>query len=241
MRQTIIGITTSIDREDLIRPGVEYSYVRREYAAAVHAVGAQPILLTPSISPEAAAELCDGIIISGGDDIHPGFYGEELTHGEIMEKLDRTEWEMELIAACDEVGVPILGICYGHQLLNVYYGGNLYQDIVKETDSDFYHGDGDMQVNHGVTFREDFMGFKAGEKATIASRHHQAIKTLAPGFRAVVHADDGTIEAMVGHGHYGMQWHVESDDSYKKIYGAFAKLCQPRSKQNVFQRIRIKN
>lgn len=217
----VIGITMSLDKGELIRPGVSYNMIRREYGEQLRAAGASPIFLDHSISPEHAAELCDAIVISGGEDIHPSFYGQKTTYITMHEPLERTSWERQLIDACDRQNIKIIGICYGSQLLNVHYGGTLYQDIAKETGSDLDHGTSDKPTLHQVKFEKDFLGFKNGDVVESASRHHQAVKDIAPGFGVVARATDGIIEAISGYGHYGIQWHSESDNTADSIYGTF--------------------
>lgn len=225
--QTIIGITMSHDTHDLIRKGIEYSFIRKEYGERVKASGGQPIFLDSSIDPGIAVQMCDGIIISGGEDLHPSFYGETVHHtmGNIESK-ERTSWERRLIEKCDERGIRILGVCYGEQLLNVHYGGTLYQDIKEQCGSDMDHGTPGKSAMHKVTFEQDFLGYKAGDTITSASRHHQAVRDLAPGFSVVARTDDGIVEAIAGKGHFGVQWHAESDDSGELIYKKFVAACK---------------
>lgn len=224
-KQTVIGITMVMDEGEKMIPGVHYSYIRRDYGRALESIGAVPIYLDASTDPEAAAGLCDGIVISGGEDIHPSIYGQELRTKGLLEPVMRTHWERRLIDACDRRGIPILGICYGSQLLNVHYGGTLYQDIADETESVLNHGRSDAQAMHTVTFREDMLGYQIGHRMSVAARHHQAVKDLADGFEVVAHADDGVIEAIKGRGHFGIQWHPESDASAAQIYAAFVEYC----------------
>lgn len=219
----IIGICMSLDRGRLVRPGVDYSIIRREYGQEVMAAGGQPIFLDNTIHPSVAAELCDGIIISGGEDIEPGLFGQERVGQHAMEPLERTLWEQHLIDACDARGMHILGVCYGLQLLNVHYGGTLHQDIGSD------HGTSAAAALRRVRFADDFLSFSAGDSVQTAHRHHQAIDRLARGFRVAAATDDGMIEAISGHGHYGIQWHAESDGTAPGIYGAFVALCAGRS------------
>jgi len=223
--QPVIGITMSHDDYDLIRKGIEYSYIRREYGAQIRAAGGQPIFLESHLDPATAAQLCDGIVISGGEDIDPAFYGQKQRAARVLEPADRTEWERKLIDACDTFGVRILGICYGNQLLNVHYGGTLYQDIAEETGSSLSHGTTTQAAMHRVRFEQDFLGFEKGDFVLSAARHHQAIKDLASGFKVVARAEDGIVEAIAGRGHFGVQWHSESDGTADKIYGEFVGLC----------------
>jgi putative glutamine amidotransferase len=226
--QPIIGITMCFDSDDLIKQGVEYNYVRREYGQSVRRAGGQPLFLDPSIDPLVAARLCDGIVISGGEDIDPAFYHQTLQTDKPQEPRARTEWEKQLIDACDEWNRPILGICYGEQLLNVHYGGSLHQDITQPNHNMQDHGTSAQAAHHDVTFEQDFAGFKQGETVTVAARHHQAVDRLAPGFSVAARADDGCIEAIVGNGHIGVQWHAESDATGDIIYRTFVASCQQK-------------
>lgn len=227
MSQPIIGITMSLDTTGEIRPGVEYSFIRREYGEQVRNAGGQPVFLDPAIAPAVAARMCDGIVISGGKDIHPSQYHTRISDfAEQFEPTPRTNWERELITACDWANVPILGVCYGSQLLNIHYGGTLYQDLATERPGSANHGVSAQAEIHPVTFATDFLGFKKSAAVPTAHRHHQAIHELAPGFTVSAYAPDGTIEAIAGHGHYGIQWHAESDGTASKIYTAYINTCR---------------
>jgi putative glutamine amidotransferase len=221
----IIGITLTLDRAGLVRAGTDYSYIRSEYGEQVRRAGGEPLYLDYNIDPEAAAKLCNGIIISGGEDIDPSLYGQEKTYAKNIEPIARSLWERQLIEACDKYERPILGVCYGLQLLNVHYGGTLYQDIHAEYGSDMDHGRSAAAALHEVTFDESFLGYRKGERVISASRHHQAAHRIAPGFKVAARAADGVIEAIAGRGHYGVQWHAESDDTADKIYHQFMQLC----------------
>lgn len=223
--QSIIGVTMCLDQDTHPTKGVEYNRVRREYGLMLRRVGAQPIFLDAMIDPLVAAQLCDGIVISGGQDIDPATYGQEKRNDRENEPRERTSWERQLIVACDEWEVPILGVCYGQQLLNVHYGGTLYQDIAKDYGSTLNHGSSIAPVQHAVTFEKDFLGYEQGQQAVGTGRHHQAIDQLAPGFQVTARAEDGSIEAIRGNGHYGIQWHAEVDASGDMIYGEFLRRC----------------
>lgn len=222
----IIGITLCVDRSDLIRQGIDYSYIRQEYGEQIKAAGGSPIFLDNTIEPEIAAEICDGIVISGGEDIHPSFYNQPIRHAKNLEPSDRTEWERLLIDACDQRGIRILGVCYGSQLLNVHYGGNLYQDIAKEKDTAHIHGRTEKANVHPLTFTAPFLGFEKDVVVDAACRHHQAVKDLGKGMEVAAIAGDGMIEAIAGNGHFGVQWHAEADGTAPTIYGNFVELVR---------------
>lgn len=230
--ELIIGITMSFDDYDLIRPGVDSSFIRREYGEVVRRVGAQPVFLDPSIDPNFAAKLCDGIIIGGGEDIQPDYYDQEDRSGKQKESRIRTDWERLLIDACDANNKPIFGICYGSQLLNVHYGGTLYQDINDELGSQSSHGTSTAPAIHAITFTRSFMGFEYGERVDVNSRHHQAVKDLAPGFEAAGSSPDGVVEAITNGTHAGVQWHAEADESGERMYREFVKRCLSHKQAN---------
>lgn len=222
----IIGVTMAMDDYGRIHEGIDYSYIRRDYGSALKKVGAQPIFLEEGIDPVVAASLCDGIVISGGEDIDPSLYGEKQRSTRVIEPKTRTLWERALIDACDEQNVPILGVCYGQQLLNIHYGGTLYQDIATEREYHIDHGTSYAATMHKVTFVVDALGFQKGDEAVSASRHHQAVKDIAPGFEVVATAEDGVIEAIKGRRHHGIQWHPEADVTGGYLYRAFADFCR---------------
>jgi putative glutamine amidotransferase len=222
----VIGITMSFDKSGLVRPDVDYNLIRREYSEQLKAAGASPIFLDNTIDPEVAAELCDGIVISGGEDIDPKIYGQDAKYVKVIEPTERTLWERQLINACDQRNVRILGICYGSQLLNIHYGGTLYQDIAAETGSHLDHGKSTAPAMHKVTFKNDFLGFKNDQVVESAARHHQAVHKLGKGMEAAAVAEDGIIEAIAGNGHFGVQWHAESDGTASQIYSSFVKLVR---------------
>jgi putative glutamine amidotransferase len=224
----IIGVTMCLDEAGNIRKGVDSAFIRREYGQAIRRMGAQPIFLDPSIDPKVAVKLCDGIVLSGGEDIDPSLYGQTVHHTGKKEPRTRTDWERQMIDICDQLRKPILGICYGSQLLNVHYGGTLYQDIHDELHSSLNHGASDAPVKHELVFETDFLGYRSGEVVTATARHHQAVANLAPGFKVMARAHDGTIEAIMGRGHFGIQWHAESDETADVIYGTFIAHCALR-------------
>jgi putative glutamine amidotransferase len=228
-KQPVIGIVPSFDEGNNIPAGgdVERVYLRFEYTRHIAEVGAVPIILNPHMSLESITSMCDGIVISGGEDIEPHFYGEEpIPSTRFNEPKSRFVWEMDLIEACDKSELPILGICYGMQRLNIHYGGTLIQDIPTALPDNIGHD----VTQHDVTFSQEFLTMNGVR--TIASRHHQAIDRLAQGFDVVAKAPDGIIEAITGHGHYGMQWHPESDSTGIHVYRAFVDYCVSHKNEN---------
>ena len=222
----VIGIVPSFDDGDgvVIFPGprTERVYLRTEYMRVLASVGATPLVLSPDMPLDVVPELCDGVVISGGFDNDASAYGEERLGNEPLEPMKRFMWEERLIEACDEAKIPIFGICYGMQRLNIYYGGSLYQDIPTSFADAMPH----MDVDHQITFNHAFLGLKEGASYEINSRHHQAVNVLADGFMVAANAPDGIVAAIIGRGHFGVQWHPESDETGIHMYHAFVEHCK---------------
>ena len=223
----VIGIVPSFDNGVVIPGGaIDRLFLRREYTSLLASVGAVPLILNPDMPHEDIMEVCDGIVISGGEDIAPELYAaERILEVERVEPVERFEWETGLIEACDQEKVPILGICYGMQRLNIHYGGTLIQDIPRYLPDNVGH----WKAMHEITFAHNFLGMKEAGVHKINSRHHQAIERLAEGFTVCATAPDGVIEAIEGHGHFGMQWHPESDMTGAHVYRGFIEECLRRN------------
>ena len=146
----------------------------------------------------------------GGNELHTA-----------TEPQERVAWERSLIDMFSASDKPILGVCYGMQLLAVHYGGELYQDIAQEVGGAVQH----VGVQHEIDLCADFLGLERGQKSMVASRHHQAIAMLPEAFELCAVAADGVIEAMRFGTIYGVQWHPESDATGKILYKAFIEAC----------------
>lgn len=223
----IIGIVPTFDEGEIIGaggPGIERIYLRRDYLRTIASIGATPLILSPEVPLRAIIAMCDGVVISGGLDIDPRHYGEQpIPQLRNTEPDDRFKWEKELIEACDDNDIPILGICYGIQRLNVHYGGSLIQDIPSVIGESVLHDN----VKHEVLFKREFLGFHPAEKRMVASRHHQALARLSDNASVCATSADGVVEAAIfGGKHYGMQWHPESDETGVHVYRIFAEHCQ---------------
>ena len=227
-KKPLIGITMHFDHFEEVKKGVRYHFIREEYGQAITRMGGEAIFIDDNIAPARAAQMCDGFVISGGEDINPSLYGEAQLGNAWLEPLERSRWELALVAEADIRKKPILGICYGNQLLNIHYGGTLYQDIATQIGAKD-HGTSSSACMEPISFSESVLGFKKGSSQVVGHRHHQAVAKLGRGMRVVATADDGTIEAIAGNGHVGIQWHPEADGSADQVYGPFVQRCAKRA------------
>lgn len=193
-------------------------------AVMIPAVSSGSIVVRTDIDLGHYADALDGLVLQGGNDVAPTHYGEDPLHPDWAGDPVRDRYEMELVRAFVAAGKPVFGICRGLQLLNVAFGGSLWQDIPAQQPA----LEGKTAVDHRIAGRYERhfheVEFIAGThlaglypdlpRATTNSIHHQGIKQLAPGF--VVEArcpDDGMIEAIrrTDEGPFvaGVQWHPE--------------------------------
>jgi putative glutamine amidotransferase len=224
----LIGITVSIDHGKVIRKNYDYFYVKRAYAQAVRRAGGWPVLITPDLDAEAVREVCDGVIISGGDDLPPELYGEQAGSLINLESEERISWERELLDVFGGDGKPVLGVCYGLQLINVHFGGKLLQDIHTHKPGAIDHGGAGKVTSHEVEISEaSFLFPLFGRSVSVSSNHHQAIRELAPQFTVAATAGDGIIEAIQCKNIFAVEWHPESDATSHAIYKHFVDQANP--------------
>jgi putative glutamine amidotransferase len=200
----LIGITMTPDKKDGDRLGRIYSF----YPEAVRASGGVPVMLFDGEDEAAVlAERLDGLLLSGGDDLDPGLFGEENTHSKSVDSR-RDALEIALVHAFCEKGKPVLGICRGIQVMAVALGGTLWQDIKAYTGIPHPSG-----INHEIIVREGtFLSPFLHERAMVNSTHHQAVRALPRGFMATAVSLDGIMEAMEATDSrklYAVQFHPE--------------------------------
>lgn len=159
----------------------------------------------------------DGVIFAGGDDFDPALYGSDAYDLVETYSTDQDRSDLELLSLAIEEGKPILGICRGMQLINIYYGGSLYEDLPSQFGISISHRDGsDGFAYHRVNFNEASSLYEklGGVKSRqVNSMHHEGIRDLANGLLATATSDDGLVEA-IENPYYnsfmmGVQWHPE--------------------------------
>jgi putative glutamine amidotransferase len=192
--------------------------------AVLHAGGEVRIVDTTMSIADALAGL-DGLVLSGGDDVVPIRYGEQ-THPAVVEvEPERDEFELALVRSARKGNLPTFAICRGVQVLNVACGGTLVQDIPSQVPGAMTHKlsvppHQPFSLAHEVWLEKDSLLSKLmrerlsdADTCEVNSRHHQAVKALAPDFRASATAPDGVIEAIEDPGSrfcLGVQWHPEN-------------------------------
>lgn len=184
--------------------------------------GGIPLLLpAASLATDADAVMacCDGLLIPGGDDMTPFYYDEEPLPciGAFRPEIDEA-WIAAVKAAAAQ-HKPVLGICKGHQTINVAFGGSLYQDLSLQVQAlgtpviQHFQKYDRSYLTHRVEVDEGtyLAGVLGAGKLLTNSMHHQSVKRVAEGFRVVAHASDGTVEAIenADGSIIGVQWHPE--------------------------------
>lgn len=168
-----------------------FNELNNAYTDALFRAGGVP-LLTCGLCAEEMAQLCDGLLLSGGADLDPVLYGEEILNDTVKIKPERDAFELELFRAFCERGKPVFGICRGCQVINVALGGTLYQDLVEQKGLVHF----DVQLRHRVHAEEGSVLWKCfGETFFTNSTHHQSVKDIAPGLRVTARSAEGIVEA----------------------------------------------
>jgi gamma-glutamyl-gamma-aminobutyrate hydrolase PuuD len=217
----VIGISTYREELGLGARTTTAAVLPHSYVAAVERAGAQAVLLAPIPgAAELTLDLLDGLVLSGGGDIEPARYGGgEVGSGEaalLDVRSERDGAELALIEGALQRDLPLLGICRGHQLLNVAFGGDLLSHLPDAVGHDGHKETPGVFARHAVAMEPGTrLGALLGERVVTPSHHHQAIGRLAPELALAGRAEDGTVEAVELPGARfaaGIQWHPEEDE-----------------------------
>jgi len=207
--------------------------------------GGEPVLLTEAPAPGALADrerqALDGVVLPGGGDLDARLYGEEP--GNACYDVNPAQDQLDLAVARQSIdaGLPVLGICRGHQLLNVLYGGTLIQDMapgaVAHREPAPAHGAGpwawhEVDVQPGSRVAALYGSSSGAVTVKIASGHHQAVARVAEGLTVTAVAEDGTVEALEDPDRWvaSVQWHPEALElpaaERLEPFQAFVEVCR---------------
>jgi putative glutamine amidotransferase len=233
-RIAVSGVVRTWDGAD--RTGVNAAYVR-----ALLAAGGLPLVLSPLVGASLAASAldgCQGLLLTGGEDIDPSWYGAAPSPLLDPPSQERDLFELALFAVARQRRLPILGICRGIQLVNVALGGTLFQDLPSERPGSVNHSPASARDarSHVVRLQRGSRVAQALDVGdiTVNSVHHQAIRDLAPALVATGWSEDGVIEAVESSSDswiLAVQWHPEEmyADRQAPDHGLFAALVQEAS------------
>ena len=241
MKKPLIGITCWVEEKENLKRKYPiiypYDYLARNYYFAVEQCGGVPVLL-PNLSNlnliDDVLNSVKGLVVSGGYDVHPKYYGEKKIHRSVRLTPDRDRFEMTLVKKARTRKIPILGICRGHQLINVAFGGTLYQDFRLKKDIP-NHRTGKVKYRrrkHKVLINENSKLYAIIKRKEIEvnTSHHQIIRNIAPGFLATAWSKkDGVIEGLESSKDrylVSVQWHPEIDHKKESSKKLFSSLIQ---------------
>jgi gamma-glutamyl-gamma-aminobutyrate hydrolase PuuD len=223
-RRPVIGLCSYVHRA---RYGVwdhEAMLLSRAYVDLVVAAGGAPLLLPPVATSGEVVDRLDGVVLTGGPDISPHRYGASPHPRTGAPCLERDTAEIAVLHRALALGIPVLGVCRGVQLLNVALGGTLIQHLPNTVCHDGHHPKpgvfGKTTVTLGPASR---IAAAVGGRIRVHCHHHQALDQLAPGLRVTGRASDGTIEAVELDDRdfvVGVQWHPEQDATDLRLIAA---------------------
>ncbi len=241
-----IGITINFDTLfDLGRdaplgsPGSHSEYLSADYNYSIERAGGLPVLLPRTMDLEVLHPLIDamdGILVTGGNDLNPALWGERVSPASGRIIPERDDYDLDVLRYAYEKGKPILCICRGMQVLNVAFGGSLYQDLesVGLPGHNIRTTPRELAVHRvDITDRDSILYRIFGETVGTNSFHHQAVRAAGEKTRITAMSEDGVVEGIeVSGGHpfvVGVQWHPEkmyNDPIQHKLFNAFIDACR---------------
>ena len=210
-RPLVVGIA-DVCADESRPPSVE-SVMRYDYCRCVYASGNVPFIIPATTNLAGIARSLDRVdvlLLTGGEDVDPARYRAAVSPHCGRVNLSRDAWEFSLLDEAARRRTPTVGICRGHQLINVYFGGTLHQDIPSELPGALVHRSSDL---HPISIEPGsrLASVLCATNAMVNTRHHQSVMDVAPGFRVTARAPDGVVEAIeaVDMPVAGVQFHPE--------------------------------
>jgi putative glutamine amidotransferase len=216
-----------------------------DYLEAIKRTGGEPFELDyERDDPSEVIHRAEGLLLTGGGDVNPALYGEAPHETFHASEAGRDEYEVTLIRAAVDAGLPMLAICRGMQVLNVALGGTLLQDIPSMVNGAAqhsvpeprYHLAHEVWVAKGSRLATLMAEKLDGDTIQVNSRHHQAVKEVAPGWEVSATAPDGVIEAIEKPGdafRLAVQWHPENfwrTGEFRPLFEAFVDTARARKR-----------
>lgn len=238
MERPIIGMTAKNDR---FQKPVGICKAGGDYIRAVAAAGGAPVLLPETADGALAASFAariDGLLLPGGGDVAPFRYGEDAVRGvgAVFPELDA--FEFALLSACAAAGKPVFGICRGLQVINVFFGGTLWQDIPTQLSTPLSHygvPEARSAPLHRVVFAEGsrLRRVLGADSLVTNSFHHQCVKEPAPGFSVSARAADGVIEGIESEeiNVFAVQFHPENLVETQPVFLSLFRELVERARQ----------
>lgn len=233
MRRPVIGVTSYTERAAYWILDHDVVLLPREYVDVVSAAGGTPVVLPPTVDAPDALDVVDAVIFAGGPDLDPAHYGAEPGPHDDPPRTERDAADLAALHRALERRIPVLGVCRGHQVLNVALGGTLHQhlpDVVGHLRHSIEPATyGPVQVEPEPGSR---VGDALGGSVQVWCHHHQAVDRLGEGLRVTARADDGTVEAVELAGHpfvVGVQWHPEQEPKDLRLVTALVDAARAGS------------
>ena len=229
----LIAISTGTKNVDMAPGNIPCVVINNDFVKLCNKYGSTAVIVGPQDLDNINISKFDALIISGGGDINPNVYGQDINDKTTRISDQRDLTELGLLKSAEKNNTKTLAICRGNQLLNVYKKGTLYQDLNDAGFTDIKHDkpfeDARSHI-HDIEIYNDSKSYSLFQKTTISvnSIHHQGIDLLGKDLKITAKSSDGVIEGIETTNQWeaiGIQWHPENmvDDKYSKLI--FKWLC----------------
>ena len=234
-RRPRIGLSTYLEVASWGAWSRPAAIVPQVYLDAVTGAGGQAVLLPPTPTDPGVLDVCDGLLLIGGADVEPAFYGA-LPHPATDGTLSaRDRHERQLFEAAMTRGLPVLGVCRGAQLMAAALGGTLHQHLPELLGHDGHRPEpGVFGTTTVRTLPGSLTAHVLGTEAKVPCYHHQGLGAIPSPLVATAWADDGLVEAVELAGAdwvLGVQWHPEENPEDRRLFEALVSAARERSER----------